>query len=258
LFFLIILFCGSVGSAQTGGYYRWVDKDGRVHFSNAPPGDAKEATPLGIGDRPRDARLEQIQHLREVITKLYNLISRAEFLIQARSNSTANKTELSSIASQLEDTLKEYGNRANLAIAADPSRRKDITEAVSTTRDKVEMYVSTIRKYVGAKTILEQAEREKQREVTEEVRIALRNRPAHAHVWNPYSNPSRLVQVGMSESEVESIAGKPDKKEFYTETRQGRFIAIEGWYYVNDTGTQTSLLEFDIDTRSLIAIRSRP
>ena|SRR5580765_6167148 len=33
--------------------------------------------------------------------------------------------------------------------------------------------------------------------------------------WRPYSNPDRLISVGMNKGEVLAIAGKPDHKESY-------------------------------------------
>jgi hypothetical protein len=249
-----LLFWSATCFAQ-GRYYKWVDKDGRVHFSNAPPGDAKGATPLGMRDQPRDVRSERLQRISEISNKITILINQAEVLIKANSNTPANKKELNFIALQLETELRDAGH---LVAMVDPLGKTDITSTFSKVKKAVEKAISNIREYVGAKTILEQAERDKQREVTQEVRTALRNRPAHSSVWYPYKNPSRLIQLGMHQSEVESIAGKPDQKEFYTKEQQGGLIAMEGWYYVNDTGTQTSLLEFDVDTKSLTGIRSRP
>jgi len=94
--------------------------------------------------------------------------------------------------------------------------------------------------------------------VSDDARISLRNALINFSSWHPYRSPNRLVQVGMNENEVENIAGQPDEKEFYTDTRQGRFIAIAGWYYANSDRTQITLLEFEIGTRSLIRIASRP
>lgn len=93
--------------------------------------------------------------------------------------------------------------------------------------------------------------------IGENVRNALQNAPLTFNSWRPYNNPSRLIQVGMSDSEVRGIAGDPDEREFYTDTRQGRFMAIAGWDYVDSARTQATLLEFEINTGTLIRI-SRP
>lgn len=269
LFFFINLLLFGLGGHAQGTYYKWVDENGKIHLSNAPPGDAKEATPLEMRDHPEDNLSRRVRYIDEVGEKLTGLMSQARVLIQARSNSTANKTELRSIALQLEETLKEYESRGKLAIAAEaePLYRKAIRGAVNTTRDGVRTYVSLIRKYVEAKEVLDEPDLNKLEgekklpgpKISEDVRIALRNSSGvFFNSWRPYKNPNELIQVGTSENEVETIAGSPDEKEFYTETRQGHFMAIAGWYYVNSTHTQTTLLEFEISTRSLIRITSRP
>jgi len=75
------------------------------------------------------------------------------------------------------------------------------------------------------------------------MRNDLLKRRSHFSSWRPYSNPNRLVRVGMSETEVEAITGPPTDKDFYTGTRKGNYMAITGWYYVK-TGSEATLLEF--------------
>jgi len=97
-------------------------------------------------------------------------------------------------------------------------------------------------------------------DIPEGVRSSLRKTNTMTFsTWRPYTNHNKLIKEGMSEAEVEAIAGKPDKKEFYTATRQRRYIAIAGWYYIMKgySATQTTLLEFEIGTSRLIRIISR-
>ena len=100
-------------------YYKWLDKDGKVHFSNVPPGDVRGATPLDMRDRPDDLRSTSVRNVDEVGYELTVLMNQATILIQSGGNSTANKVELRSISSQLVERLKEYELRASLARAAE-------------------------------------------------------------------------------------------------------------------------------------------
>jgi hypothetical protein len=73
--------------------------------------------------------------------------------------------------------------------------------------------------------------------------------------WRPYSNPSKLVQVGMNKGEVIAIAGKPDYEEFYYQRSLGLLTRISDWYYVR-TGFnyETAHLKFSADTLVRIAV----
>lgn len=267
-FLICLLLFWSVPCFAQGTYYRWVDKDGKVHFSNAPPGDARGVAPLEMRDRPEDIRSTRARFVDEVGDQLSGLMNQARVLIQSGSNSSANKAELKSLASQLEEKLKEYEARANLVIGTEtnPLYRKAMVDAADTTRRRVKTHIDLIKKYVDPREVLDQAELKKLHEgprqsgsmVSDDARISLRNAQITFSSWRPYRSPNRLVQVGMNENEVENIAGQPDEKEFYTDTRQGRFMAIAGWYYANSDRTQITLLEFEIGTRSLIRIASRP
>jgi hypothetical protein len=75
--------------------------------------------------------------------------------------------------------------------------------------------------------------------------------------WRPYSNPSRLVNLGMNKGQVFAIAGKPDREEAYYSGNRGGLIQISDWYYIR-TGhdPETTLLKFTQDT--LVSIVTTP
>lgn len=55
--FVCVLAASSALQAQTN-VYRWVDKDGKVHFTDAPPpADAKESSSKRMGGAPGDPQL---------------------------------------------------------------------------------------------------------------------------------------------------------------------------------------------------------
>jgi hypothetical protein len=267
LLILLLLFW-SVPCFAQGPYYRWIDKDGNVHFSNAPPGDATGAAPLELRDRPENIRFTRARSVDEVGEQLTDLMNQARVLIQSGSNSSANKTELRSIAAQLDEKLREYESRVKLAVAAEtnPVYRKVIMDTSSNTREGVKTYVGVIRKYVDAKEVLDQtaASRLSQEQrlsgskIADDVRVALRNSKMNFRSWHPYRNPNSLVQVGMNEFQIKGLAGEAEMKEFYVGTIDGRSMAIAGWYYVSTDRTQTALLEFEIGTDSLLRINQRP
>ena len=63
--------------------------------------------------------------------------------------------------------------------------------------------------------------------------------------WRPYSNPNRLISVGMNKGDVLTIAGKPDYEESYYQSGGGRLIRISDWYYVQSGfDAQTTILKF--------------
>ena len=63
--------------------------------------------------------------------------------------------------------------------------------------------------------------------------------------WRPYSNPDRLISVGMNKGEVLAIAGKPDHEESYYQGGGGRLTRISDWYYIrSDFDPQTTILKF--------------
>jgi hypothetical protein len=63
--------------------------------------------------------------------------------------------------------------------------------------------------------------------------------------WRPYSNPDRLISVGMNKGEVLAIAGKPAHEESYYQGAANRLTRISDWYYIR-TGfdAQTTMLKF--------------
>jgi hypothetical protein len=72
--------------------------------------------------------------------------------------------------------------------------------------------------------------------------------------WRPYSNPDRLISVGMNKGEVLAIAGKPDHEESYYQGG-GRLIRISDWYYIRSGfDAQTTILKFAQE--SLVSITS--
>lgn len=82
-----------------------------------------------------------------------------------------------------------------------------------------------------------------------------------AHVsfssWRPYSNPNRLVSVGMNKGEVLAIAGKPDHEESYYQSSGRRLLRISDWYYVRTGHTpESTILKFTEET--LVSITSTP
>lgn len=265
---ICLLLFWSIPCFAHGTYYKWVDKDGKIHFSNAPPGDANAPSPLEMRDQPEDIRSTRVRLVDEVGEQMNGLMNQARVLIQSGSNSSANKTELRSIAAQLEEKLKEYESRVKLAVAAEtnPVYRKVIMDASSNTREGVKTYVGLIRKYVDAKEVLDQtaASRLSQEQrvsgsnIADDTRVALRNSKMNFSSWRPYKNPNTLVQVGMNASQVKSLAGEPEKREFYFGTVNGGSVAISGWYYLSNGGTQVALLEFEIGTDSLVRINQRP
>src|SRR5690242_11116664 len=63
--------------------------------------------------------------------------------------------------------------------------------------------------------------------------------------WRPYSNPDRLISVGMNKGEVLAIAGKPDHEESYYQGGGGRLSRISDWYYIRSGfDAQTTILKF--------------
>jgi hypothetical protein len=75
--------------------------------------------------------------------------------------------------------------------------------------------------------------------------------------WRPYSNPNRLVSIGMNKGEVLAIAGKPDHEESYYQSRPGRLIRISDWYYIRSGhDPETTLLKFAQE--SLVSITTTP
>jgi hypothetical protein len=73
--------------------------------------------------------------------------------------------------------------------------------------------------------------------------------------WRPYSNPDRLISVGMNKGEVLAIAGKPDHEESYYQGGIGRLTRISDWYYIRSGfDAQTTILKFVQE--SLVSITS--
>lgn len=95
-----LLWFASVLLAQQGGIYKWVDKDGRVHFSNAPPGDAKGIKPLGgerledppqgetpkapLGAKDRDALKQELQTSERTKSELQKKLSSLKAIQRGR------------------------------------------------------------------------------------------------------------------------------------------------------------------------------
>jgi len=75
--------------------------------------------------------------------------------------------------------------------------------------------------------------------------------------WRPYSNPNRLVNIGMNKGEVLALAGKADREETYYAASRGRLVQLSDWYYIR-TGhdPETTLLKFTQE--SLVSIVVTP
>lgn len=75
--------------------------------------------------------------------------------------------------------------------------------------------------------------------------------------WRPYSNPNRLIAVGMNKGEILAIAGTPNHEESYYESVGGRLVRISDWYYVQTgVNAETTLLKFV--QQELVSITSTP
>ncbi len=75
--------------------------------------------------------------------------------------------------------------------------------------------------------------------------------------WRPYSNPNKLIRVGMNKGAVIAIAGKSDHEESYYESTRGRLLRISDWYYINTgANAETTLLKFVQE--SLVSITTTP
>ena len=60
------------GALAQSSVYRWVDKDGKVHFSDSPPADAKEVTQRRVGgDVPQDLPFASREAARRNPVTLY-------------------------------------------------------------------------------------------------------------------------------------------------------------------------------------------
>jgi outer membrane protein assembly factor BamE (lipoprotein component of BamABCDE complex) len=71
--------------------------------------------------------------------------------------------------------------------------------------------------------------------------------------WRPYSNPNRLISVGMNKGQVLAIAGKPDHEESYYQGGVGQLTRITDWYYIRSgSDPQTTILKFS--QQSLVSI----
>ena len=115
----LILLCLLAVPVSAAEMYRWVDKDGRVHFSDKPPPDAVNSNKVTVKEAPRlsgnDEGEDSAERVQRAVTAMQGDRQARE---AGRAEQQKQKAERQAACDKAQKEWNDY-NRANIRVTRD-------------------------------------------------------------------------------------------------------------------------------------------